>query len=121
MNDIGSLPYKQINCKHINEKYLKETAKYLLRCPLIISPYVVEIEKMYGMTSDELNRRNEEVFLRIFRNAYRKSPFYHRLYTETGIGLEDIKSLTDMEKLPIITKEMVKSMLMKCWWYPNGN
>ena len=63
---------------------------------------------MYGMTSDELNRRNEEVFLRIFRNAYRKSPFYHRLYTETGIGLEDIKSLTDMEKLPIITKEMVK-------------
>jgi len=90
------------------KKYLKETAKYLLRCPLIISPYVVEIEKMYGMTSDELNRRNEEVFLRIFRNAYRKSPFYHRLYTETGIGLEDIKSLTDMEKLPIITKEMVK-------------
>ena len=43
------------------KKYLKETAKYLLRCPLIISPYVVEIEKMYGMTSDELNRRNEEV------------------------------------------------------------
>ena len=31
------------------KKYLKETAKYLLRCPLIISPYVVEIEKMYDI------------------------------------------------------------------------
>ncbi len=89
-------------------KYIKETIKYLLRSYPIIYPYIKEIEKMYAMTPEELNQRNEQVFLKIFRKAYDKSPFYHKLYTEANINKEDINGLDDIKKLPIITKDMIR-------------
>lgn len=90
------------------KKYLKETAKYLLRCYPIIRPYVKRIDAMYEMSNEDLKKRNEERFLHIFRRAYDKSPFYHRLYSEAGIKKEDITCLDDIKKLPVITKDMVK-------------
>ena len=88
-------------------KYLKETIKYLLRSYPVIYPYVKEVERMYNMSHDELQGRNERVFLKIFRKAYTKSSFYHKLYTEAGIKLEDIKCLGDISKLPVVTKDMI--------------
>lgn len=88
-------------------KYLKESVKYLLRSYPVIYPYVKEVERMYNMSHDELQGRNERVFLKIFRKAYTKSSFYHKLYTEAGIKLEDIKCLGDISKLPVVTKDMI--------------
>lgn len=90
------------------KKYLKETAKYLLRCYPVIRPYIKRVDAMYEMGNEELMNRNEKRFLYIFRRAYDKSPFYYRLYTEAGIKKEDIKCLEDIKKLPVITKDMVK-------------
>lgn len=90
------------------KKYIKETAKYLLRCYPVIRPYIKRVDAMYEMNEEELMNRNEKRFLYIFRRAYDKSPFYHRLYTEVGIKKEDIKCLEDIKKLPVITKDMVK-------------
>ena len=91
------------------KKYLKETIKYALRSRPVIGKYIKEVEQMYAMTPSELSERNEKRFLEIFRKAYDKSSFYHRLYTEAGINREDIKSLDDIKKLPVITKEMIKA------------
>lgn len=88
-------------------KYLKESIKYLLRSYPVIYPYVKEVERMYNMSHDELQERNERVFLNIFRKAYTKSSFYHKLYTEAGIKLEDIKCLGDISKLPVVNKDMI--------------
>ncbi len=88
-------------------KYLKESIKYLLRSYPGIYPYVKEVERMYNMSHDELQERNERIFLNIFRKAYTKSSFYHKLYTEAGIKLEDIKCLGDISKLPVVTKDMI--------------
>ena len=88
-------------------KYLNESIKYLLRSYPVIYPYVKEVERMYNMSHDELQGRNERVFLKIFRKAYTKSSFYHKLYTEAGIKLEDIKCLGDISKLPVVTKDMI--------------
>ena len=88
-------------------KYLKESIKYLLRSYPVIYPYVKEVARMYNMSHDELQGRNERVFLKIFRKAYTKSSFYHKLYTEAGVKLEDIKCLGDISKLPIVTKDMI--------------
>ena len=90
------------------KKYIKETVKYILRSRPFIAPYVKEIEKMYGMSPEQLRERNEKVFLRIFRTAYLKSPFYHKFYTDAGIKISDINGLDDIKKLPVITKDMVK-------------
>ena len=88
-------------------KFLKESIKYLLRSYPVIYPYVKEVERMYNMSHDELQERNERIFLNIFRKAYTKSSFYHKLYTEAGIKLEDIKCLGDISKLPVVTKDMI--------------
>lgn len=90
------------------EKYLKESAKYLLRSYPMIRPYVNKVKRLYEMTPEELRNYKELRFLEIFRHAYDKSPFYHRLYTEAGISKEDITCLEDIIKLPVITKDMVK-------------
>lgn len=89
-------------------KYLKETLKYALRSYPLIKKYVKEIEKMYAMSPLELQKRNEQKFIEIVRKAYDKSPFYNQLYCDAGIKKEDIKSIDDIKKLPIITKEDVK-------------
>ena len=89
-------------------KYLKETLKYALRSYPFIKKYVKEIEQMYSMSPSELQKRNEHKFIDIFRKAYDKSSFYNQLYTNVGIKKEDIKSIDDIKKLPIITKEDVK-------------
>lgn len=90
------------------KKYLYETIKYALRSYYIIRPYIHQVEKLYTMSYEELNKRNNILFLKIFQEAYNKSPFYKRLYTSAGIQLEEITSIADIKKLPIVTKEMVK-------------
>ena len=90
------------------KKYVIETLKYLLRSYPFIRPYIKEIDNLYELDEVSLHKRNEERFLKIFRAAYEKSKFYNKLYSDYGINKDDIKSLEDIKKLPIITKEMVK-------------
>lgn len=91
------------------KKYLKETAKYILRSPWRIRQYIDEVERMYAMTPEELAKRNEERFMYIFRRAINESPFYKKFYAEAGISVDDVRSLSDITKLPVLTKEMVKA------------
>ena len=72
------------------KKHLFETIKYALRSYPIIRPYIKEVDRLYTMNAEELKQRNEKRFLEIFRRAYDKSPFYHKLYTEEGIRKEDL-------------------------------
>lgn len=44
------------------KKYLKETAKYLLRCYPVIRTYIKRVDAMYEMSNEELKKRNEERF-----------------------------------------------------------
>lgn len=89
--------------------YLKETAKYILRSGPFIRKYVDEVESLYAMSPEQLRERNNRRFLEIFRKAYDRSPFYHSLYTAAGIGIDDIRSIDDIHKLPVVTKEMVRT------------
>lgn len=90
------------------KKYLIETCKFLLRCDLVIHRYIKEIDQLYEMSARDLEKRNKKRFIEMFRCAYDKSPFYHKLYSEAGIRRDDIQGLADIKKLPIVTKEMVK-------------
>ncbi len=88
--------------------FFKETLKYFLRSRLFVSKYVKEVERLYEMSPEELEARNEKRFLEIFRLAYTKSPFYSKLYKEHGIRMDDIQTLHDINKLPIVTKDMFR-------------
>lgn len=93
----------------MNKKYIKESIKYILRSKVCIRKYINEVERLYEMSPEELRARNERCFLKLFNKAYDNSPFYQKLYSDAGIKKEDIKSLEDIKKLPIITKDMIKA------------
>ena len=89
-------------------KQIKETLRFLLRCNIIISGYIKDIEQLYSLSPEDLNVRKETKFVELFRRAYQKSPFYSNLYKSCGINIDDIKSLGDIKKLPVITKDIIR-------------
>lgn len=90
------------------KKYLNESFKYLLRSKPLIKKEIEHVEYLYSLSDKDLERYNEQQFIALFQRAYTKSKFYHKFYSSHGIKFEDISSLTDIKKLPVLTKEMVK-------------
>ena len=56
----------------------------------------------------ELARIQNRKIRNIVDYAYRKVHFYHRLLKDNGIQLGDIKSVKDLNRIPVITKEDLK-------------
>lgn len=88
--------------------YIKESLKYFLRSKIFIRKELKEVERLYGLSEDELYAYKEEQFLKLFKHAITKSPFYKEFYGKAGITIDDIQSLKDIEKLPVLTKEIVR-------------
>lgn len=90
------------------KKYLRESAKYLLRSPFVIRKHIRKVESLYKLSPEELRDYEEKQFLKLVHYAYEHSPFYRKLYDQVGVDISGITSLDDIQKLPIITKEMVR-------------
>jgi phenylacetate-CoA ligase len=88
--------------------YIKETLKYILRSSVMIAYFVRHISKLYTLPESKLFEYNEKKFLKIFKKAIKKSRFYKKLYSDHNIDIDDIKSIKDIEKLPIIDRKIVK-------------
>lgn len=89
-------------------KYLKESLKYMVRSKLLIKKEIREVERLSLLNKDELIAFKEQQFLKIFRKAITKSKFYKQFYAEAGITLGEITSLEDLQKLPIVNKEILR-------------
>lgn len=48
-------------------------------------------------------------FQRVARSAYRHVPFYRKLWDEYGVRPDDIKTLRDIHRLPITTKQLFRA------------
>ncbi len=59
-------------------------------------------------SNQELLDLKEKEFIKQFKNAFENSKFYNKLYRSHGIGIDSIKNLYDVNKLPVIDKAMVK-------------
>ncbi len=92
----------------MNLKYFKETAKYMLRSKPVIGRRIKEVERLYHMSPEELADYRNERFLHIFRKAITRSPFYKKLYGDHGISINDIRSVDDIGRLPVITSSMFR-------------
>jgi len=89
------------------KKYIKESVKYALRSNTLLRPFVKDIERLYHLSEKELQEECEIRFLKIFRKAIRKAPFYQKLYAEHGISINDIQTINDISKLPVVDRQMV--------------
>jgi phenylacetate-CoA ligase len=55
------------------------------------------------LVEQEKNLRN------IIKYSYKSVPYYHNLFKELNIYPSDIKNIKDLEKLPILTKDVIKA------------
>ena len=83
---------------------------FLLR---IFKSYFIDIDNLRRLDECQLKRYRDKKFRKIIRYAF-SVPMYRDLYKKAGIGIEDIKGLEDIAKLPIISKEDVKK------YFPDG-
>ena len=59
-------------------------------------------------TYDELKEEQEKQLRAMIDFAYKNVPYYHRLFNNLRLSPDDIKSVEDLEKLLILTKEIIK-------------
>jgi len=58
---------------------------------------------------DELKAEQEKALRILIRFAYDEVPYYHKLFKSLSLRPEDIRLVEDLEKLPMLTKSVVKS------------
>ena len=75
----------------------------------IISNLVNGLDRL-NWSSDKLVKYQEEKLSLIIRNAYENVPYYHNLMRESGIYPDDIKTLTDLQKIPATKKDVYRKM-----------
>lgn len=57
---------------------------------------------------EQILRYKEENIARILRYAYEHTRFYRRFFDGNGVNPDDFKHLADLQKFPVLTKEMVR-------------
>lgn len=67
--------------------------------------YLKRVMKQQWLRESELKELQIKMLRAVITHAYRYVPFYKRKWKEFRIGPDDIKTLDDLKKLPIITRE----------------
>jgi len=76
--------------------------------------YLWQLERSQWLTPPELRKIQYKKLKAMMRHAYNNVPFYHKTFEAAGVKPEDIKSIDDLSKLPIITKLDIQMN------FPNG-
>ena len=69
--------------------------------------YLVEYRKNQWLKTPELERIQEKKLRAIISHAYHNVPFYHKLFDSVGVKTDDIKTVDDLSRIPIITKSQI--------------
>ena len=59
----------------------------------------------------EIEKFQEERFQKLITHAYENTPYYHNMFRNLKLKPDDLKSIEDLQKLPILTKEDIRNNL----------
>ena len=68
-----------------------------------------ELDKTQWLKPDELKKYQEKRLRALIKHAYFNVPYYHRIFKENNIDYEDIKSIEDLKKIPLLTKDDIRN------------
>lgn len=71
---------------------------------------VMKIYKNQYMTPETLRQLQEKRIKFLVNFAYKNSPIYHQKLRNAGITPQDITKLEDIQKIPLITKEEIRTV-----------
>lgn len=108
---------------------MNDVLKYYSKNNLLTNRKLKEVASLYELDSKKLLEKYNDAFIALVKSAMKNSAFYKKLYREYGISIRDIKDLSDITKLPVLTKNDVKnhvndiyhgSKLLKSVGYTSG-
>lgn len=68
-----------------------------------------QITKMQDWSREQIVDWQNEHLRDFIRHAYNHTQYYHRLFDTLGLTPDDVQSAADLQKLPILTKDMVNA------------
>ncbi len=71
-------------------------------------PTYKKLTKEQWRSYDELKHEQEKQLRYLIDYAYSNVPYYHSLLRNLGLVPNDIRTIKDLEKLPILTKTVIK-------------
>ena len=71
-------------------------------------PTYKKVVKTQWKTHDELKDDQEKQLQSLINFVYRNVPYYHKLFDYLKLSPNDIRKIEDLEKLPILTKDIIK-------------
>ena len=71
-------------------------------------PAYKRVVKNQWKTYEELKEEQGKQLSLMTNFAYKNVPYYHKLFDDLKLSPDDIKKVEDLEKLPILTKEIIK-------------
>ncbi|MFH1013694.1 MAG: hypothetical protein V1769_04205 [Thermoplasmatota archaeon] len=79
---------------------------FLLR---VAQSYLSEVNRIWTLDERQLKAYKDKAFRKTIRFAYDQVPLYHQKYQEHGIHPEDIRGISDIRKLPFISKDDLRN------------
>lgn len=71
--------------------------------------HLQELLRSERFSREELAEYRDEQLRRLIRHCYENVPYYAQMFRDLRITPQDIQTATDLEKLPVLTKETVQS------------
>jgi phenylacetate-CoA ligase len=90
---------------------LKDFTQYHLRFNPYFRAQLRRVLDQKQWDDERLRQQQNERFLHLFRQAVRHSKFYQRHYAEHGVDTVSIKSVADLPRLPVVTREHIREHL----------
>lgn len=73
-----------------------------------ITKHLRFLEKSQWWSKEELKEFQNEKLRDLIKHVYNNVPYYHDIFKEKKLTVDDIKTTDDLVKLPILTKEIIK-------------
>ena len=73
--------------------------------------YYMELKQSQWLTLEQMRELQERKLRRLVHHAYYHVPFYRQQFDANGITPDDIKTLDDLQKLPMLSKQDVRENL----------
>lgn len=97
---------------------IKQSFKYIygmipvpLRYGRVFRETYTFLQKSQWWSRGELEEYQLQQLEKLLNHAYENVPYYRRVFDERGIKPKDIKDISDLRKLPCLTKDIVRNNL----------
>lgn len=87
---------------------MNEMLKYYSKNNYLTESKRKEIDALYKLNDSALLNKYNDRFLTVIKNANKYSVFYKNYYEKIGFNISDIKDITDINKLPIINRNIIR-------------